>query len=258
MRRLLVNDDPRGNIWIWEQPKPGAQYVIGGDIALARTATGKVAPDGDSCTAFVGERLPLRAGLVQVAEFSMVLAPFVFGEFLAALGKKYNMALINPERNLIESVRAGLQSANYPESCFFVESRTLSISGRSEPVFFTQTTAGTKKHMVDVTIDYLQRGKLILRSKPLLEELGTINKNERNIPELHSKDRSVALLMAVLADSLSPAVDPPEEAKPKKTQAPYGVDPEFWRARNGIPEPGTNEEFYDEAPDWDDDIASRL
>lgn len=260
-RRLLIGEDPRGHLAVWERPIPGASYVIGGDIALARTPGGKTAPDGDQCTACVLRRMPRRRGLVQAAEFAAIVPPFIFGEFLAALGFRYNLALLNPERNLIESVRAGLLSAGYPESRFFVESRTLSISGRSEPVYFTQTTASNKKFMVDTTTDYLARGKLTLRSKPLLEEVGSITKTEKNIPELNGRDRSVALFMGVLADSLSPEV---EETVPETTRAsqqpPYGEDPVLWKKQRGIPlgPRAEHQAAAESLPEWDEDIASRL
>lgn len=82
-----VASEDRGRLRIWQAPKPGGAYVVGAD-----TAEGG---GGDPSAALVFER-----GTGQhVATLHGQFIPWDFATALAALGKRYNMATLAPERN---------------------------------------------------------------------------------------------------------------------------------------------------------------
>lgn len=248
MRRLKTEIDSHGPIAIFEDPEPGASYVIGGDISLSRSA------DSDKCSACIAKRFPMHRGLHQVAEFWGNMSPYQFGELLALLGQRYNYALLNPERNLVEAVKAGITAAGYPDHCLFIAENRMSVYGRLEPIYFTQTTAKNKKFLVDTGLDYLQRGIWRTRSKPLLAEIGSVQKNEKNIPELGSMDRVMAWLMAVHADALTPPVQAVDADKKPPRVVPMGVDPYFFKKHHGMLKDEDREEA--DIPDWEDERAT--
>jgi len=77
-----------GELRVWQEPKTGQRYVIGADVAEGIAG-------GDYSSADV---LDITTGH-QVAHFHGHCAPDVFARSLAAIGKKYNAALIAVEAN---------------------------------------------------------------------------------------------------------------------------------------------------------------
>jgi hypothetical protein len=77
-----------GKLRVWEEPKHGQSYVIGADVAEGLKK-------GDfSCADVVNHRTG-----VQVAQYHGKIDPDQFGVVLCMLGKRYNTALVAPERN---------------------------------------------------------------------------------------------------------------------------------------------------------------
>ena len=77
-----------GELYVWDEPKPGVRYVIGADVAEG-LATGDF-----SCA----DILALPHG-EQVAHWHGKIAPDLFAKMLNALGKRYNNALLGVEAN---------------------------------------------------------------------------------------------------------------------------------------------------------------
>lgn len=77
-----------GSLRVWDEPKPGARYVIGADVAEGLE-------HGDYSCAQVLDGVTGE----QVAQWHGHLDPDKFGATLAAIGKRYNKALIGVERN---------------------------------------------------------------------------------------------------------------------------------------------------------------
>jgi len=80
--------DPNGGLRVWEEPKVGYAYILSADVA-----EGLEQGDFDSA-----DVINHRTG-EQVAHWHGKVEPKVFGQILIALGKRYNVAYIIPERN---------------------------------------------------------------------------------------------------------------------------------------------------------------
>lgn len=81
---LHRNIEGNGCLWTWEDPIPGAQYLIGGDISTGRSAdfqAVQVIKIGD------GYR-------EQVAEYQVKLPPEMMGDIIYELGTAYNNAYV--------------------------------------------------------------------------------------------------------------------------------------------------------------------
>lgn len=81
-------EQAKGELRVWEKPKPGARYVIGADVAEG------LAHGDFSC----GDVLMMPEGN-QVAQWHGHIAPDRFGVVLKVLGLWYNAALLGVERN---------------------------------------------------------------------------------------------------------------------------------------------------------------
>lgn len=92
-----------GDLRIWEQPIDGEQYVIGVDPAEG------LGPDGDFNVAHVYSRRTRR----HVATLRNQLGANPLADALAALGRRYNGALIVVERNKGMAVLAALERIAY-------------------------------------------------------------------------------------------------------------------------------------------------
>ena len=77
-----------GHLKVWEEPQRGKSYIISADVAEGLT-------EGDFSSADVIDH---RTG-EQVAQWHGKIHPRPFGKLLAALGRRYNTALIGVERN---------------------------------------------------------------------------------------------------------------------------------------------------------------
>lgn len=242
MRHVKLFEDVKGDFKVWEEPVPGASYVLGADVALARDTwknTGSKGVDGDSSTIIILRRDQFR--LVQVFQGRSRMEAGMFGEIIAAWGTHYNKALINIERNLADAPFASLSRAGYPLERLYVQPETLSSLGGVGSRYFTTKSHANSKYLLDTLIDYLTTftseggAKLVLRSSELMAELRKISKDATGRMEsTNGKDLAVALMMAVVADSTTPAefVPLPPAAKPPKP--PWNVDQDEWKREHGI------------------------
>ncbi|HAR46286.1 MAG TPA: hypothetical protein DCS05_09000 [Nitrospiraceae bacterium] len=80
--------NPKGALLVWEEPKAGQNYIISADVAEGLE-------HGDFSSADVINH----ATGIQVAQWHGHTDPDLFAYVLAALGKRYNTALLAPERN---------------------------------------------------------------------------------------------------------------------------------------------------------------
>ncbi len=248
VRKLVLTKVHRGSVRIWENPVVGAEYLIGGDVALGRGVedTKKTA---DQCSLVIARRFPW--GLRQVGSFRDHIDVGHFGQLTACLGFWFNSAWINLERNMVEGARVALEYVGYPIERFYIPPDYMSIMGAQQTRFFFNTSKQTKKLLIDTLIDYGHNNRLELADEDLVSELSTVQKDERSLPLLNGKDISVACLMTVIADSTLPAPVQPEGEKPEHKMVPWNVDAARYRAINGIPDPRHPAE-NDDLPEWED------
>ena len=101
LHEIQFIDEPDGAIRIYSPPKPGVQYVIGGDTA------------GDGSDAFVGQVIESRTGR-QVATLHRSFDEDVYAKQMFCLGTYYNNALIACEVNFSTYPVRELQRLHYP------------------------------------------------------------------------------------------------------------------------------------------------
>lgn len=90
----IATEDPmethrrgKGDVWLWEEPKPGATYLMGSDVARG---------DGDDFSTF---QIYKAAEMEQVAEYKGKMPPTEFGDLLFTYGSMFNDALLVIERD---------------------------------------------------------------------------------------------------------------------------------------------------------------
>lgn len=263
MRHIDLIEDARGRLLEWEEVQPGAEYVLGADVALSRdTWNKKVAKQygtsGDRSTIVVLKRGTFL--LEQVFECQVRMDAGEFGDVVAAVGAYFNHALINVERNLADTAMRALRDAKYPTHRLYIAPASLSPTGATNGTFFMPKTASNGKTLLDALVDYIAQQKLILRSDALLAELRTVQKdNNGKLENTNGKDLAIALLMAVIVDATT---DPPvfnEPPPPPAPKAPWNVDRKEWQHLAGV-EDGPKVSPLDppqwsageDVPDWSD------
>ena len=232
-----------------EKPVADGQYIIGSDVAEGATfGTAKRA--GDLSTVCILKREGM--SLVQVAEGCYRTENFEVGLVIAALGRWYNSAWVNVERNMAHAIMPALKASGYPPERMYVPPIQASTMEQISGNFFFHKNHATQKVLLDTLVAYMdpQAPRLRLFSKRCLAELASLQMDANGRINTNGKDFTIALAMAVIVDAttefdielLAPAKKPPA--------APWGVDKEQWDLKHGIKQPPRN---TDDAPLWDGD-----
>jgi hypothetical protein len=243
MKRLDLRPSTDGELCVWEKPIEGREYVIGCDPSL-----GRVWSEGADKSAICVLKRCQGKKLEQVAEWYGRWPIGRMGEVIATLGRAYGgwvdvdgrehgCAMINIERNLMDTAKYGLcETQGYGEEFLFIPREHRSVLPGMPKVFFTTKSSDTQHYLVNTLIDYMDRGALILRSKPTIEEMVGLEKDERGTVHTRGKDRSVAVIMAVVADhELLPCADYDAATRVVTVEdCPVGVDPVGWKRLHGL------------------------
>lgn len=147
-----------GRFKVWQEPKTGGSYIVAADVAEGLIK-------GDASVAHVIDH---RSG-DQVAEWHGRCAPDEFGAFLAAIGKRYNNALLAPERNnhglMVVTV---LLSMGYKN--LYVE-MVPEPPGKPRKRYGWLTTTRTRPHIIDNLIQEAREGTHGIKSAELFGEM---------------------------------------------------------------------------------------
>lgn len=205
---------------VWEEPVPGAWYVIGADPAYGSS---------DWADRFCIQVFRAYAdGLDQVAEYcTSELNPYQFAWILSYLAGAYPNATLNLEINgpgqsvLTEMRNLKRQAMSIPdgsgEGLFNILSsmknylwrRTDSMMGPGMSIGW-MTTPSTKERMMTYLKDYFERGMLDIRSGACIDEMKSIMRDGSSIQAAgRNKDDRViatALAAAAYAEQVQPAM----------------------------------------------------
>jgi hypothetical protein len=158
--------DERGPVSIFKMPSKGSRYVIGADSSRGLDA-GQGRSDPDYCVAQV---IDIDTG-EQAASFHDRLNPATFAEYLAALGRFYNLAYLVPEANEWGFMQALLMQ-DYPIGRIY-ERRPDPANARpptaNELGFLTTSTS--KPMMISALDVALLDGSLVVRKARTVSEL---------------------------------------------------------------------------------------
>lgn len=159
-------DIAKKDTWIWAHPKTGHKYIISADVARG---------DGEDFSGF--HVIDTDADEV-VAEFKGKVAPDKLAEMLVAVGMRYNMAMICPEKN---SIGVGcvlkLKELNYPNLYFDKLHKNIymvysSMDTENQMPGF-DTNGKTRVEILAKLEDTLRNRRLKTYSKRLYEEFQT-------------------------------------------------------------------------------------
>lgn len=106
-----------GAMWIWDQPKPGRDYILSADVAEG------IGEEGDYCAFVIIDT----ASLTQVAEFySNTIPPYKFSQVITQVARIYNVALVVVENSLGpgQAVCERLQHSLSYENLYFTVTAT--------------------------------------------------------------------------------------------------------------------------------------
>lgn len=159
-------DMVKKDLWIWTHPKTGHKYLIGADVARG---------DGEDFSAF--HVIDIDADEV-VAEYKGKVAPDKLAEMLVTVARRYNMAMICPEKN---SVGVGcclkLKEMNYPNLYFDkLHKNIYMVYTAMDTVNELPGFETGQKNRVEILArleDVLRNRRLMTYSKRLYEELQT-------------------------------------------------------------------------------------
>ncbi len=189
-----------GDLTIWDLPREGHQYVIGGD-----SAGGYFERD-----LAVGCVIDVTVGR-QVAELAGVIDPERFGDQLANLGRFYNTALLMPEINGNGAIVLKRVMQDWLYGNVAREEKWDEVGLKRHKYGFS-TQEQTKPILVSNMVWMLQEGFVKIASRELLAELTTFKHDGytfRNNPTYSASgrnhdDRVMAFALALIAVRQSP------------------------------------------------------
>lgn len=173
------------NVWIWEDPIPGATYLISCDVSRG---------DAADYSAFHVIRLDGHP-LVQVAEYKGKIRPDSLGMLLVSVSQIYNNAMIAPENNSGWSGQTILkiQEANHP-FLYYSRKRKPKVKSRHAPdPYYAEVrndylpgyavTSANRNAMLAKLEQFVRMGDIIVNSQRLIDEFKTFIVTEANRPE---------------------------------------------------------------------------
>jgi len=185
VRQATLRTDTPGPFEYWVLPEHGHGYVIGADVAEGLEY-------GDFSSAHV---IDVRTNAV-VASWHGHVDPDVFGEILAAIGFKWNTALIGVEVNNhgLTTCKA-LQRVNYPRLYY-----RKTLDERQEKWLSKvgwATTMKSKPLMIDDLVRMMRENEMILPCARTISEMRTFVRDDRG--KMHGSphdDRVISLAIA--------------------------------------------------------------
>lgn len=175
----------RHHFKMYSPARKGTQYFIGADVAEGLA-------NGDSSSVFV-----LDENMNQVASWHGKIDPDLFGHLLVDIAKIFNDAFIIPEKNnmghtTVTTIRNSGYSKIYKE---VIEDKV--TKERSTKYGWT-TTSKSKMAMLNETVKVVRDESVNIMDVSLARELSSIARGDNGGVELNSKDRVVALCLAVI------------------------------------------------------------
>jgi hypothetical protein len=158
---------PGNGVWVWKYAQPDRQYVIAADVARG---------DGGDYSGF---QVLDSTTCEQVSEFKGKLPPDQFAVLLAEVGKRYNNALICPEKNtfgyttVLKLVEVGYKNLYFKSE----KDKFNALYGIDETSFVSkigfETSSASRGPILTLLEDRLRNNTLRVRSTRLIDELKT-------------------------------------------------------------------------------------
>lgn len=158
--------DDKGYVTVYEEPRAGSRYVIGGDTSQGLAT-------GDRSAATVWEAKTWRL----VAKWHGHIDPDLYADQLAALGKWYNTALLAVEiNNHGFTTMNKLKNLNYP--MLFQMERYDEIADKMRKALGFRTDRKTKPLIIDHMASCIREQLIEVKDKELISECITYIREE--------------------------------------------------------------------------------
>ena len=195
-------EDDRGDLYIYEQPKSGKNYVIGGDVAEGLL-------NGDYSVAMVvGFDKHIKALYRGHCE------PDEYEEMVRSLGKKYNTALLAVEFNKDGNwVNTALRNNEYPN--LYIRTTVDDITKEITKSYGWLTNKKNRDFMLGEAKKWFNSTDMI-NCKPLLEEMLTFVRDKRGKPQAASGKHDDIVISACIAIAVLQGKKETEQEKVKQ------------------------------------------
>lgn len=211
-------DDVDGYITIYEEPKEGYPYVIGGDTA------------GEGSDYFIGQ-VTDNTNDNQVAILEQELAEDIYAFQMYCLGMYYNQALIGIETNYSTYPVMKLSELNYPNQYVRKESPD-KFTGKLTNSYGFETNKKTRPVLFSLLVKHVRDNIEKINDFNTLVEMLTIIKNEKGKPEAqqgYHDDHTLALgINLCISDQQTTEIK--KKAKNKKIEWTQDMLDDYYRA----------------------------
>jgi phage terminase large subunit len=161
-------DAPDGYISIYQEPKQGYPYVLGGDTA------------GEGSDWFTGHVLDNTTG-EQVAVLHHQMDEDLYAHQMYCLGMYYNTALIGIESNFSSYPIKELERLGYPRQ--YVRQREDTYTHKIVESYGVKTTSATRPVIISELVRVVREAPETINDIPTLNEMLTFVRNEKGRPE---------------------------------------------------------------------------
>lgn len=201
-------DDPAGPIRLYEEPKQGYPYVIGGDTK----GEGKDFYAGTAINNITGNRCA--AVHMQITNSK----PFTWQMY--CLGRFFNNALIGIEMNFNTGPIEELERLRYPKQ--YIRQKYDAIGKELKEQFGWKTDGNTRPLIIDKAVSNVEDNIELYNDIPTLEEMLSFVYDENNRPDAESGKHDDLLISDMIGDEIrwqqNRKVKLPKEEKPKIAQ----------------------------------------
>lgn len=196
-----LREEDNGCLVLFEDPEPGVGYVLSADVAEGKTVqVGQAGEGGSDYSAAV--LLRADSGR-QVGHYRGRPRPGEYGVVLAALGRRYNKALLVVERNNHgHAVIEKLKDLDYP--CLYVHATHGQLKGDGE--FGWLTTERSRALALAHLQNVLARGIDWIASREVLVELNTFVHSHRGRMEAQAGTHDDLVMSLAIACYVLPQV----------------------------------------------------
>lgn len=182
-------DDPAGYVYLFEEPRAGVPYVIGGDTA------------GEGSDMFVGQVLDNTTGR-QVAKLRHQFDEDVFTRQIYCLGVFYNIALIGVEANFSSYPIKKLQEYGYPNQ--YVRQAEDTYTRGYKPSYGFRTTPVTRPVIIADLVRIVRDSVELINDPETLKEMLTFIRNERGRAEAQQGEHDDHVMALAIAYYIRP------------------------------------------------------
>ena len=168
MSDIKFMEEADGFIKIYEEPKTGFPYVLGGDTA------------GEGSDFFTGHVLDNTTGK-QVAVLRQETDEDLYAMQLYCLGMYYNKALLAPERNFSTHPVHVLEDLKYPN--MFMQVDEDRFTHKPKPILGFTTTRSSRPYIIAELVKVMRETPDLVVDRETLEEMLTFVRNEKGRPE---------------------------------------------------------------------------